>query len=567
MSSAGDRIISIECVLNSDVNSARNTSVFFQKFAFYMALPVLAVSCSWCFWRLVYYYKKLKLDRKPWNYKAAGLFDVINDGLIEHNEVAETLEALDENAEPMRVEGIIKYLNMTEHPARVEDFQDAWLRAYLHICNDNAILSVIVLLFMLHPNIAQYTFTVFTCEELRTDHFYLSEDLETECYTTKWKAWAILGGICIFVYTLGIPAFGFYVLHSVRNNLKDKHVKLKYGFLYDGYEEPYYFWEMWVMLRKVLVIFITVFVEPVGELTEVAAALAVTFLATILHLHYQPYEEDDLDTLETFALYASALTLFSGVFFYSDEISSDAADVFFICVIILGNALFVGYFFFAGYNEFRYKIITQLEGINEMYEQVKSKKGFQKGELTEDQKTFIMEGKKELETLTDLVDDRHEKTNELTLMKVHIAGHLNEARKGINEYLHLESDLQSLSAEIARQEQHMGSMMRGHQNNFLNQLGTSVKAFDNGIFPGLVRRFSGSLTPTEQNVGKTHDDEKMERLHFNSASLSFSTASGDKSEDDIVADDDQARQPKPSLHPIFQLYNQAKATVQKTNDC
>lgn len=37
-------------------------------------------------------------------------------------------------------------------------------------------------------------------------------------------------------------------------------VKEKYGFLYNGYRKRYYFWEVIIMYRKIMVIVIAVFI-------------------------------------------------------------------------------------------------------------------------------------------------------------------------------------------------------------------------------------------------------------------------------------------------------------------
>eukprot|EP00638_Chattonella_subsalsa_P014267 CAMPEP_0117800958 /NCGR_PEP_ID=MMETSP0948-20121206/14785_1 /TAXON_ID=44440 /ORGANISM="Chattonella subsalsa, Strain CCMP2191" /LENGTH=127 /DNA_ID=CAMNT_0005633347 /DNA_START=170 /DNA_END=549 /DNA_ORIENTATION=+ len=104
ISQAGDQILRIDCVLNTPERISENvTPIFFQKFAFYMALPVMSIAFSITIWGLVYLKKKYDFYRNPWDYEAAGLHSVIEDGLIDHDEVRETLEALGENCEPIRV--------------------------------------------------------------------------------------------------------------------------------------------------------------------------------------------------------------------------------------------------------------------------------------------------------------------------------------------------------------------------------------------------------------------------------------------------------------------------------
>lgn len=69
------------------------------------------------------------------------------------------------------------------------------------------------------------------------------------------------------MWGLGIPAFAFLLLQREKENLKKISVKEKYGFLYNGYQKRYYYWEVVIMYRKIMVIFIAVFVAAFGAIT------------------------------------------------------------------------------------------------------------------------------------------------------------------------------------------------------------------------------------------------------------------------------------------------------------
>lgn len=103
---------------------------------------------------------------------------------------------------------------------------------------------------------------------------------------------------------IGIPGGAFFVLYRRRHLLRDPdpevryHVKVKFGFLYAGFEIPFYYWECVIMLRKVLVISIVVFFSQFGALVQTGAALGLVYLAYNAHLWAMPYEDDILDDLE-----------------------------------------------------------------------------------------------------------------------------------------------------------------------------------------------------------------------------------------------------------------------------
>ena len=111
----------------------------------------------------------------------------------------------------------------------------------------------------------------------------------------------------------------------------------KLGFLYNGFEEKFYFWESVVMARKVspdhhtvqstchhitihitihftihitiratmspchdgmglkvLLSVVVVFIKPVGTLTQAVFAIVILFIAYSLQIAYQPYLDDEL---------------------------------------------------------------------------------------------------------------------------------------------------------------------------------------------------------------------------------------------------------------------------------
>lgn len=89
----------------------------------------------------------------------------------------------------------------------------------------------------------------------------LYEDLEVICYKESHSL--IAYGVAlpaIVIWGLGIPFFGFFLVFVNRRNLSRFDVKSKYGFLYNGYKQHgAYFWEFIIMYRKIVIIFISVF--------------------------------------------------------------------------------------------------------------------------------------------------------------------------------------------------------------------------------------------------------------------------------------------------------------------
>jgi hypothetical protein len=69
---------------------------------------------------------------------------------------------------------------------------------------------------------------------------------------------------CIIGWGLGIPFFALIMLIKNKNVLNKIETKEKLGFLYNGYKRELFFWEIVVMYRKIIVIFVGVFLESYG---------------------------------------------------------------------------------------------------------------------------------------------------------------------------------------------------------------------------------------------------------------------------------------------------------------
>ena len=56
-----------------------------------------------------------------------------------------------------------------------------------------------------------------------------------------------------------------------RKHLQRFDTKTKYGFLYNGYRPSAYYWELVIMYRKIVIIFIQVFLAQSGKIVQVSS--------------------------------------------------------------------------------------------------------------------------------------------------------------------------------------------------------------------------------------------------------------------------------------------------------
>ena len=154
---------------------------------------------------------------------------------------------------------------------------------------NKAISSVIILLFLIHPNLVQYMFGAFDCYNVDGTKRVRS-DLQVICYYSHHSYWAFIVALpSIIVWGLGIPLFAFILLNKEKTKLKTLAVKQKFGFLYNGYRKEYYFWEVVIMYRKILIVFIAVFLVNLGTITQALVVFILVIIFLIINLKKKPF--------------------------------------------------------------------------------------------------------------------------------------------------------------------------------------------------------------------------------------------------------------------------------------
>ncbi|CDW78175.1 UNKNOWN [Stylonychia lemnae] len=120
--------------------------------------------------------------------------------------------------------------------------------------------SLVILLFLAHPSIVQYSFYDFKCKNIDGE-LRLQDDLEVICWNSTHTFFSYFVALpSIVVWGIGIPFFALVILFKFRDDLETRRTREKYGFLYRGYKIDYFYWEIVIMYRKIIIIFVSVFI-------------------------------------------------------------------------------------------------------------------------------------------------------------------------------------------------------------------------------------------------------------------------------------------------------------------
>ncbi|CDW79545.1 UNKNOWN [Stylonychia lemnae] len=175
--------------------------------------------------------------------------------------------------------------------------------------------SLVILLFLVHPSLVTFSFNDFKCKEV-DGQLRVYDDLEIICWSPEHTFYSYFVALpCIIVWGLGIPFFALVILIKQRMKLENFDTRQKYGFLYRGYRKEYFYWEIVIMYRKILIIFTSVFVSNFGIIAQALIIFFALIVFLMINFKKQPFNTQILNDLETLSLITSMITIYCGIFF------------------------------------------------------------------------------------------------------------------------------------------------------------------------------------------------------------------------------------------------------------
>jgi Ca2+-binding EF-hand superfamily protein len=184
----------------------------------------------------------------------------------------------------------------------------AVLQDKLHLALGTAFVLCV---YFTHSRVTKALLSVFSTENIEGKN-YLKFEVGTLASTKEHIAMMAISVVYLFFFSFSIPIVAFYAMYYSRHNLKDRKFATIGGFLTDGYRsEVSWFWEFIVLMRKLVILSISLYVsEPFLQSFSAVVALV---LALSLQLYFQPYELFVLNMLETASLASVLMTQLGGI--------------------------------------------------------------------------------------------------------------------------------------------------------------------------------------------------------------------------------------------------------------
>ena len=104
------------------------------------------------------------------------------------------------------------------------------------------VVSMIVILFLLHPTLTRLGLSIFQCVQVGDNDFRVRVDINMKCYSDEHIKWCgLLGTSMVLIWGIGIPVSALVILIKLRKSLDTWEVQKYLLMLYQGLKLDRYY--------------------------------------------------------------------------------------------------------------------------------------------------------------------------------------------------------------------------------------------------------------------------------------------------------------------------------------
>ncbi|CRG99323.1 cysteine repeat modular protein 1, putative [Plasmodium relictum] len=296
------KIVSVDCLLRHYFNLSYSDSFFYTSLIFFLIPVLLIISLTIILFIILKLYRLIKKK------VIANRLDLLR--IAKKEKIFFLANSLEKSYSKERFIMILRYIKLEHYTImdRILIFFEDMIPVY------------VTFLFIIHAKTSLRMFQLFDCSYIKYSNnsgkYILSRASSVQCnLNTEYFKFFMLGLSGTIMWSVGIPLFSFFVLYINRHNLFHENVRIKYGFLHNGYLHNRWYWEAIVFIRKISVLFITTVIIFPSDETNASRLLLITFVAVFslcVHFIFQPFDKRNfftLNKLENFSLYIWVSTI------------------------------------------------------------------------------------------------------------------------------------------------------------------------------------------------------------------------------------------------------------------
>ncbi|KAJ6251685.1 insulin-like growth factor binding protein [Anaeramoeba flamelloides] len=199
-------------------------------------------------------------------------------------------------------------------------------------------------LFLVHLIITLKVLEMFDCKKTSNGDAYLEAAPEVQCYGETWYKILPYAIAFIIVYIIGIPAFIIWILWFHASRYGEDVFNSRLSLLCGRYEKEYFYWELFVISRKLFIVFCEIYLTD-HPLIQIIVCLIVVLVAILLQSEFTPYNSTTRNMMEFSCLCITQIIFIAGLVFISKDVKKNnllfnRLSNFLIFLILLGLIIF-----------------------------------------------------------------------------------------------------------------------------------------------------------------------------------------------------------------------------------
>ena len=215
----------------------------------------------------------------------------------------------------------------------------------------------LVFTYLILPFTSVQIFQTFSCQDVDPDDVdsgddrYMTVDYSVSCSSSKYEFGFIWAIVSILVYPVGIPAYYFYILYSVRHDIMSRgdsvvsevasgeaDVRLNpIRLLYEYYRPELWFWEVVETLNRLFLTGVLVVIAQ-GSAVQILVGLSAALFFIKLCDVYRPFVDDKVQIMKEMSLWQIFLIFLLALLLKADfnYLDTGTVDAFFVLTVFSG---------------------------------------------------------------------------------------------------------------------------------------------------------------------------------------------------------------------------------------
>ena len=206
----------------------------------------------------------------------------------------------------------------------------------------NVVVSIITILFLLHPTLTKSALGMFQWIQIDDNISKMRIDMNITWYSGEHIAWWAFISIPMFVvWVFGCPLVALYFLFKNRHHLNNTTIQKYFIVLYQGLKDDRFYWEFVNTLRKVLIVWINVFLSNYALFYKGVSAIILIIVLIRVQMVLDPYKLQVNNECELASFAAALITLYGGLLYVSETSGVTFVELFAFIIILIINAYFI----------------------------------------------------------------------------------------------------------------------------------------------------------------------------------------------------------------------------------